>query len=114
MTLIEELTCLVGQKLGAITFIHDYWQLHFDDSILTVESRLTVAAETLRYRDGDAGFRDVLCKQVGATVHSAALTPTHLLITFENDGRIEASIRDEDYRGPEALKFSREGRTYII
>jgi hypothetical protein len=114
MAIKDDLQVLVGEKLSAITFVLDYWQLNFDGTIcFTVYSRLTVEAEGVRIRDGDAGFRDLICDRIGQLVADVELTADFLAFGFADGSRIEASSRDDDYNGPEAIQFSFQGRLYV-
>jgi hypothetical protein len=69
---------IVGEKLSAITFVLDYWQLQFDGLTINALSRLEV---------------------------SAGVQPEAFTITFEDRSSIKISLRWEDYRGPEAMMF---------
>jgi hypothetical protein len=97
---------IVGEKLSAITFVLDYWQLQFDGPIINALSRLEVSAGEISLRDGHDQFRNLICDQIGKIVASVALLqPEAFTITFEDQSSIKISLRWEDYRGPEAMIF---------
>jgi hypothetical protein len=97
---------IVGEKLSAITFVLDYWQLQFDGLTINALSRLEVSAGEISLRDGHDRFRNLICDQIGKIVSSVALVqPEAFTITFEDRSSIKISLRWEDYRGPEAMMF---------
>ncbi|MDI4231443.1 hypothetical protein OZ411_01270 [Bradyrhizobium sp. Arg237L] len=64
---------IVGEKLSAITFVLDYWQLQFDGPTINALSRLEVSAGETSLRDGHDQFRNLICDQIGKIVASVAL-----------------------------------------
>jgi len=99
------LQVLVGEQLGAVTFVHDYWQLDFGGHVLTEMTRIRVTSDGSRVESGEDRFRDRLCGQIAKTVRTVKLSKDALEIHFSDRTRIEISLRDEDYVGPEALNF---------
>jgi hypothetical protein len=108
--LVTALQSPVGEQLSAVTFVMDYWQFAFDGHGLTVESRVTIKGPDWQVRDGAAGFRDRLCERIGHVVTDAAFRPDDCLALVFDDGiAVEASARDSDYRGTEAISFRPRG-----
>jgi hypothetical protein len=102
----EAFQVIVGEKLSAITFVLDYWQLQFDGPSITALTRLEVNATGYKLRDGDDQFRNLFCDQIGKVVASVALKPAEAFgIKFEDDSSVTISLNPEDYRGPEAVIF---------
>ncbi len=98
---------IVGEKLSAVTFVMDYWQLQFDGPTITAFSRLEVTVGETRLLDGHDRFRNLICDQIGKVVETVALVqPEAFTIVFEDQSSIKVSLRWEDYRGPEAMIFS--------
>jgi hypothetical protein len=108
--LATALQALVGEQLSSVTFVTDYWQLAFDGHGVSIMSRLVVTGPDWRVSDGDVEFRNRLCERIGHLVTGAALRPGDCLaLSFEKGITIEASVRERDYRGPEAIHFHRRG-----
>jgi hypothetical protein len=111
----EAFQSIVGEKLSAVTFILDYWQLQFDGPMINVMSRIDVHNDGVATRDGDFGFRDRLCGQIAKIVANVDLSKDRLTIEFEDHSTIAISIRDEDLHGPEAIVlFDYDGRLRIV
>jgi hypothetical protein len=101
---------LDGASLQSITFVADYWQLHFDNSTVSPLTRLEVQASGQVVRDGEDQFRNRLCEQIGKIVDHFELTPSSAcVITFEDQSSISISLKPSDFRGPEALMISGAG-----
>ncbi|MES5484796.1 hypothetical protein QMZ05_18730 [Bradyrhizobium sp. INPA03-11B] len=97
---------IVGEKLSAITFVLDYWQLQFDGPSINALTRVEVWAGGVALRDGHDQFRNLICDQIGKVVAGVALIrPESFTITFEDRSEIKISLKREDYRGPEAMIF---------
>lgn len=104
------LQAVVTEQLSAVTFVMDYWQLAFDGHGLTILSRVTVKGPGWQASNGDPEFRNRLCDCIGHVVTGVALRPGDCLtLTFEGGASVEASLRDRDYRGPEAITFHPRG-----
>ena len=97
---------IIGEKLGAITFVLDYWQLQFDGPIINALTRIGVSARGQQLRDGDDQFRNLICGQIGKIVMDVTLTQQEAFtIAFEDQSSISISLKRDDYRGPEAMVF---------
>jgi hypothetical protein len=102
----EPLQTIVGEKLSAITFVLDYWQLQFDGPSINALTRLEVSADGDKLRDGDDQFRNLVCGQIGKVVSRVAFKqPEAFEITFEDQSSISISLKWDDYRVPEAMIF---------
>jgi hypothetical protein len=109
-TLQHALQVLVGEKLSAVTFVLDYWQLDFDGSGFTVTSKITVSAPPWMSSSGEPGFRDRLCEQIAKNVASAEFRDDEgVCIIFEDGSVVHLSTRPQDYQAPEAIEFRRVG-----
>jgi hypothetical protein len=76
---------IVGEKLSAIVFVLDYWQLQFDGPSINALTRLEVSANNLILLDGADQFRNLICGQIAKIVASIALKETEaFIITFED------------------------------
>jgi hypothetical protein len=102
----ELVESIVGEKLSAITFMLDYWQLQFDGPTINVLTRLAVSANGLDLDDEHDQFKNVICGQIGKVVAGVTLVqPEAFTITFTDQSSIKISLRGQDYRGPEAMVF---------
>ena len=102
----EPFQAIVGEKLSAITFVLDYWQLQFDGPSINALTRLEVSASGHKLRDGDDQFRNLFCGQIGKVVSRVTLRkPEAFKITFEDQSSISISLKWDDYRCPEAMIF---------
>ena len=98
---------IVGEKLSAIVFVMDYWQLQFDGPTINVFTRLAVHSSDSVVRDGDDQFRNRICEQIAKIVTGVKLAEREaLIVTFEDQSSISISLKPEDYSGPEAALVS--------
>jgi hypothetical protein len=106
---------IVGEKLSAITFVLDYWQLQFDGPSINALTRLEVSANNLVLLDGADQFRNLICGQITKIVASVALIENEaFVITFEDQSCIKISLKPEDNQGPEAMVFFGPSRTPCV
>ena len=107
--------CIVGEKLSAITFVMDYWQLQFDGPTINALTQVKVSADGSVLRDGDDQFRNLICGQIGKIVAEVAIANSEsFAITFEDRSSISISLKAEDFVGPEAIVFYSSGQTAVI
>jgi hypothetical protein len=105
----ESIETFIGEKLSAVTFVLDYWQLQFDGPMMTALTHIEVCTNGCIVRDGDDQFRNRLCGQIGKIVERVDQTPEAITIRFADNSLISISLRDQDYRGPEAAIFHGSG-----
>lgn len=110
------LETLVGQTLSSVEFVQDYVQLRFDGPTLTAYTQPSVTHAGVTLRWNGQGYRDALCNQIGSHVAAVALGKDSLLVLeFDNQAAVSVSLKDEDYRGAEAVMFrSGGGDTFVI
>ena len=104
-TLAEGPSDIVGSKLSSVEFVQDYLQLHFDGSTLTTYTLPTLKLEDVSLNRGQVGFRDALCGQIDNVVEAVSIND-HISLSFATGAIVKVSLRDEDYRGSEAIQFS--------
>jgi len=77
---------------------------------------LTVTCGSEGFSLGQPGYRDALCKQIGCRVDHTDVDDQQVSIVFENGATVSISLRDNDYRGPEALEFwlDRKDRIWVV
>lgn len=100
---------LKGRDLSSIEFVRDYVQFRFDGPCLTVHippSVTTALGHTLV--PGEQCYRDSLCERIGVKVRDTEVDLTELAIHFEDGATFRISLREKDYRGPEAIEFINE------
>lgn len=102
----EVLKDILGRQLSSVEFVQDYVQLRFDGPTLTAVTQpiVELQGETLRW--GEPGFRDALCARIMRNVVSAHVIPgDSVRIAFDDGAIVGVSLRKEDYRAAEAVKF---------
>jgi len=114
-TLADALGKLVGHKLSSVTFVADYIQLGFDGAGMNAYTTPTVTCGSDSLSLGQPGYRDVLCGQIGCRVERTEVDKQRVSIVFESGTEVSISLRDDDYRGPEALEFSLDkDRVWVV
>jgi hypothetical protein len=78
----EPLLPIIGEKLSAVVFVLDYWQLQFDGPTLTVLTCIEVRANGSVTRNWDDQFRNHLCGQTGKIVDAVSMNSEVIAITF--------------------------------
>jgi len=110
-TLQQGLLELRGRELASVEFVRDYVQFRFDGPYLTVHvlpSIITAHGDTLT--PGERCYRDSLCERIGVKVRDTEVVAhTEVAVHFEDGTAFRISLREEDYRGPEAVEFINEG-----
>ncbi|SCU75045.1 conserved hypothetical protein [Cupriavidus necator] len=94
---------LEGHELGAVTFVRDYIQLHFEGPLLNAYVWPVVVAGNERYSPGMREYRDELCARIGCMVSLAIEAKDVVAISFSDGSLMEISLRNEDRSGPEAI-----------
>ena len=114
-TLADGLGELVGHVMSSVEFVEDYVQLRFDSACLTAYTPPTITwgAESLSL--AHAGYRDALCRQIGCRAERTEVNDQQVSIVFESGAVVAVSLREDDYRGPEALQFSLDkNRIWVV
>jgi hypothetical protein len=105
---------IIGAKLEAVTFVTDYVQLQFDAAQLTAYTLPQVELAGHCWASQDNGWRDSLCARIGIGVRSASCSDQRLQFDLEDGSAIVVSLRDDDYRGPEAFMLSVPDHDVIV
>jgi hypothetical protein len=106
---------LDGETLTGVTFVLDYWQLQFGNATITPLTGIEVHTDGAIARNGDDQFRNRLCEQIGKVVeHFELKQSAACAITFEDQSSISISLKQADYRGPEALLLSGGGKLLMV
>jgi hypothetical protein len=112
LSLANALHFLEDEQLSSVEFVQDYVQLRFNGPCLTVYTnahKVTKDGSSIAW--GDTGYRDALCGLITHTVKKVLLKDSESLsITLDDSSVWFISLRDEDYRGPEALMYSDDFR----
>jgi hypothetical protein len=97
---------IVGEHLSAVTFVQDYLQLQFDGPTLNALTAVTVTSPDEHAKSGDDQFRNLLCSCITKQVLGVEVREREALHIRLADGfSVSVSLRDEDYRCPEAVTF---------
>jgi len=105
--LTEALNDLEGSPLSSVELVQDYIQFRFDGSTLTSYTRPLIHLGVSTVRWGEPGYGDHLHAIVGSRLTRSYVTDKEVNLGFETGTRISISLKDEDYRGPEALELRR-------
>jgi len=100
------LSAIAGTTLESVTFVMDYVQFQFGPARLTAYTFPQVGLSARCWTAKDEGWRDSLCARIGVRVRGASCSGKGLEFDFEDGATITISLRDEDYRGPEAFMLS--------
>src|SRR6478735_1413427 len=92
---------LENSEACSVIFIRDYLQLYFEgeqnNATLTVYSLPVAVVNGQCFESGILGYRDSLCSFIGHQVKKLEITRGQILkITFDNEDRIEVSLKKED------------------
>jgi hypothetical protein len=104
----DSLSQLCGTILTSVEFVLDYLVLKFEGPTLTTYTRpsVSVGGKTLSW--AQVGYRDAVCERIGVKVVSTNIVDNdELTIAFADEARFRVSLRSEDYRGIEAVYFTR-------
>jgi hypothetical protein len=108
------LTDLQGRQLGAVVFVHDYLQLQFDGTTLTMTT-WPIVHQTREYKFGDAQYRDALCDCIGRVVEIAdVVAHIRLRIVFSDGSRLVTSLTDADRVDPEAVRVDQQDGRWSV
>jgi hypothetical protein len=108
-TFEQALQVLVGEQLSSVEFVQDYVQLRFAGPCLTIYSPAhTVTTNGFSVGWGRPGYRDALCNLITHKAREIKFLPEKLSLIFDDDSVWSLSLRDSDYRGPEALMLTDE------
>lgn len=102
---------LVGRQLSAVTFVMDYFQIHFDDNRLTSYSVPVASIE----KETIPSFRDRLCAFIARDVTFAEeIEEEAVHIVFGSFGRISIPLTEESKVTVEIAELSRAGVSVLM
>ena len=99
---------LAGQSLSSVVFVMDYVQFDFNGSSLTTFVWPEWRRGNERLREAEPGYRDALCRLIGAYIIGIEESAESLSIHFTDGETLVASLRAEDASGPENATFISE------
>lgn len=108
---------LIGNKLCAVTFIWDYYQLLIGTDGLSIYSHPKVRLAEKWIEHTESGFRDALCERIGTEVTVVSDNAEGLLIDLDDDTSIAISFLPIDRigDGPESLVASNpQGNLLVV
>ena len=115
MTLQDAMGELIGRDLASIQFVRDYIQFGFDGPCLTTLTLPSLRLARTTITSGDQCYADHLRSEIGSKVSSVAVGSDELVITFASGSALVVSLRDEDYRGPEAINYANDnGPLFVV
>jgi hypothetical protein len=104
---------LEKSELSSVVFVRDYLQFVFEgehNNVILSAFTLPIAIiNAVEYKGYSDGYRDALCSLINKVVKETFAKEGELIkITFEDGDRLEISLRQEDYDGPEAAMLYEE------
>jgi hypothetical protein len=104
-----------ASPLSEVVFIHDYVQLRFEETGLSLYSRLTIDTGKGVLDRIDSNFADALVGLIGQRVSSVDYRPeSQLRLRFSGGVTLIVSLRAEDSTGPELFQLNRPGLPIVI
>jgi hypothetical protein len=101
--------------LSQVVFVHDYWQLAFDDARLSVYAPATVSSGGTSRVRSDVGFCDALVGLIGKRIISADyIQAKQLRLTFEGGDSVAVPLLGDGVVGPELFQLDRPGLPTIV
>lgn len=82
------LQLLIGEELSSVKFVHDYLQLIFHDTGLTVYGFPFIVSNNKITRKESIGYKDLLCDLINKKVTSVDINNTTISINFDNNNYI--------------------------
>ncbi len=92
----------------------DYIQLEFSGSCLSAFNPLSVHKGEQSWSTSDSDWGNALRARIGQVVQNACCNDVELTIEFADGSEFKLSLRDEDYKGPEAFEFTSPNRPTVI
>ena len=108
------LSAVIGRRLTAVVFIHDYLQFDFDGPCLTALNVPTIQRDDVLLARGQNGYCDAVCAQIGVTVGKIGMAGQQLEIRFANGAIVRISLAESDYTGPEAINYVAEDGSVLV
>jgi hypothetical protein len=99
----SQLKVLVNLRVESTAELHDYLQLFFEEgSILSIYNEFELS---------DSGDTNSL---QGATLKKVEETQDTIALDFSNEQHLRIDLRDEAYRGPEAVVLHVPGKFIVV
>ena len=115
MGLQEAMGELIGRDLASIEFVRDYIQFRFDGPCLTTLTLPSLRLARTTITSDDQCYTDHLRSEIGSRVSSFTVGSDELVINFASGSALVVSLRDEDYRGPEAINYTSDnGPLFVV
>jgi hypothetical protein len=96
---------LDAAPVSQIVFVHDYLQIVFDDTRLSVYASATVSSGSRTLVRSEAGYCDALADLIGNRVTSVEyVRARQLRLTFEGGESVAVSLLSDGVIGPDETK----------
>jgi hypothetical protein len=101
--------------LSQVVFVHDYLQMVFQDTRLSVYAPASVSREFRSLDRSEVGFCDALVALIGKKVISSDYAQMRQLrLTFEGGESVTVSLLGQGVTGPELFQLDRPGLPTIV
>jgi hypothetical protein len=113
-----QIKALENSEVCSVIFIRDYLQFYFEGeltngTLTTYSLPISVVAGKV-YETGAVGYRDSLCSFINRTVKEFQVhSGQKLILTFDNDDRLEVSLEKDTVNGLEAAMLRVENQINV-
>jgi hypothetical protein len=113
---LSSLERLIGREVTIVSFVQDYLEIAFDDDLIfTCYTWPIVDVGDNKFRYGQSGYADALCRLIGQSPQSVKeVLRQELSIHFVGGDSVFVSLQHEDALGPEAAKLHKLGGTLLV
>jgi hypothetical protein len=107
---------IVGEDLSGIVFVRDYLQLQFNPPpTINAYTPTTISTKGKTARFGETDFPNLIIGQIGKVVSKVTIKEKDSFqIIFADDSEISISLKEEDYRSPEAVNFFGKNKELVV
>lgn len=109
---------LENSEVCSVIFIRDYLQFYFEgeqnNGTLTTYSLPVAIVNGTCFEKGSLGYRDSLCSFINNRVEKfEIISGRKIIITFDNEDKLEVSLIKEDFDGQEAAMLRVENQIAV-
>lgn len=102
----SRLAQIIGQRMSAVSFVHDYVEVHFDGKILRSLTNPRVVSSRGQLTFPEPGSRDALCELIGKSVVNVIVqAPEYIEVRFGASAFVRIPLSNPERIGPEAAHF---------
>ena len=104
-----------SEPLSQVVFIHDYFQLIFQDEGLNIYNVAEIEHRRVNVAQSEPGFCDALVSLIGQGVTEVSCSDSHVLtLSFDKGVHLVVRSDNDAVRGPEAFEFSGKSQFAVV